>query len=691
MKMKINKKIMKIQSTFVFLATLIAGLCVIHFLFDYQEKEEKLKATYTAESTVRRVESQLNKYLAESNLMKNIIESGKEINDDQFAYLSEMMQDDAHVIEAHELAKDGIVSQAYPLKGNEEAIGLNMLEHPDRKKEARIAKKSKDYTIAGPYELAQGGTGALLFDPIYVKGEDGKEQFWGFSILVMNWEKFLDEIKMDKLEDASYQYRIWKKDMTTNHKITIAKSKKAIGSDTLEVACQVPNDTWYFEIAPENGWVTPIQRLGGLFLVLVIASVLTTGFWQFELRHYKDVIYSKKIKRSMEKARVANEAKTRFLFNMSHDIRTPMNAIIGFSNLLEQNMDDKEKVKDYISKIKDSSSILLSLINYVLEMARIESGKTSLKEENTKIQEIMDSLEAVLEPTIQEKELNYRYHAKIDHASVICDKTKLREILLNLMSNAVKYTPNGGTITVEVLEKEASKDGYVKYQFTVEDTGIGMSEEYLPHIFEEFTRERTTTESKVVGAGLGLPIVKSLIGLMDGTIDVKSKVNEGTTFTVTLEFLIAHEEKREQEKDAYHEMFSNDVKGKRILLAEDNDLNAEIAITILEDHGLKVERVEDGKQCIDVLEKMPERYYDVILMDIQMPNMNGYTATEMIRGLKNKERASIPIVAMTANAFEEDRKRAFEAGMNAHIAKPIEIEVLFSTLSNIFTSKKMEQ
>ena len=643
------------------------------FLNREQEKEEKLKAVYAAESTVSRVKSQLNRYLAESELVKNIIESGYDIDGEKFSILSQMMQDKQNVIEAHELAKDGIVSHIYPMKGNEEAMGLNMLEHPDRKKEANLAKTSGQYTIAGPFPLVQGGNGALLFDPVYVKDEAGEDTFWGFSILVLNWDHFMEEVETYKLEDASYQYLIWKNGTELGEKLTIAQSEKFSFKDTLEVACDVPNDTWYFEIEPKAGWVPQSQIAFGILIAALVSGVLTVGYWQYEMQRYKEALYAEKIERAAKRAEEASEAKTRFLFNMSHDIRTPMNAIIGFSDLLEKHLDDKEKVHDYIKKIQLSGSFLLSLINYVLEMARIESGKATLRTEVGDAQELLGALNAVFEPAVEKKRLKYNCTLDVEHRFIICDVTKVREIVLNIISNSVKYTPEGGSVTVQIKEIPWEKEGWTAYRILVEDTGIGMGAEYLPHIFEEFTRERTSTESKVVGAGLGLPIVKALIDLMGGTIQVESERGKGSKFEVILPFEIASEE---EVKDSYvkkEEKLYNRSKEKRILLAEDNELNAEIAITILEENGFKVERAEDGCKCMELFSEKPAGYYSTILMDIQMPNMDGYTASRKIRGMEREDAKAIPIIALTANAFDEDRNKAFAAGMNGHIAKPIDV------------------
>ena len=673
MKRKTDRGRMKFRAFMVCVLSFLVVTGSACFLNREQEKEEKLKAVYAAESTVSRVKSQLNRYLAESELVKNIIESGYDIDGEKFSILSQMMQDKQNVIEAHELAKDGIVSHIYPMKGNEEAMWLNMLEHPDRKKEANLAKTSGQYTIAGPFPLVQGGNGALLFDPVYVKDEAGEDTFWGFSILVLNWDHFMEEVETYKLEDASYQYLIWKNGTELGEKLTIAQSEKFSFKDTLEVACDVPNDTWYFEIEPKAGWVPQSQIAFGILIAALVSGVLTVGYWQYEMQRYKEALYAEKIERAAKRAEEASEAKTRFLFNMSHDIRTPMNAIIGFSDLLEKHLDDKEKVHDYIKKIQLSGSFLLSLINYVLEMARIESGKATLRTEVGDAQELLGALNAVFEPAVEKKRLKYNCTLDVEHRFIICDVTKVREIVLNIISNSVKYTPEGGSVTVQIKEIPWEKEGWTAYRILVEDTGIGMGAEYLPHIFEEFTRERTSTESKVVGAGLGLPIVKALIDLMGGTIQVESERGKGSKFEVILPFEIASEE---EVKDSYvkkEEKLYNRSKEKRILLAEDNELNAEIAITILEENGFKVERAEDGCKCVELFSEKPAGYYSTILMDIQMPNMDGYTASRKIRGMEREDAKAIPIIALTANAFDEDRNKAFAAGMNGHIAKPIDV------------------
>ncbi|MGN0164847.1 MAG: hybrid sensor histidine kinase/response regulator [Lachnospiraceae bacterium] len=393
-------------------------------------------------------------------------------------------------------------------------------------------------------------------------------------------------------------------------------------------------------------------------------------------------------KAQLEIANASNAAKSAFLFNMSHDIRTPMNAIMGFTELLEKHLDDKELAKSYIKKIKVSNEFLLSLINNVLEMARIESGKANLNETGLNVYSFNESLYELFDSQMSEKGIDFKITTHVEHTDVICDETKLREILLNILSNSLKYTPAGGRVTMELNEISSDRPGYGIYRTVIEDTGVGMSMEYLPHLFEEFTRERTSTESKINGTGLGMSIVKKLVDLMQGTIEVESVVGEGTKITVTLPHKIAENKDSVEPVKIKPETEADFFKGKRILLAEDNELNAEIAITILREAGFEVEHAADGLICVNMMDKNDAGYYDMILMDIQMPNMDGYKATKTIRKFSDEKKAGIIIVAMTANAFEEDKKAAYEAGMNGHIAKPIEIDKLLSTFEDILKTVK---
>ena len=648
--------------------------------------EEKMRAAFTAETTVNRIKSQLNRYLDVSEFFQNIIGSGHQMDSKEFQALSQMISDDSQIIKVIEQAPDGVVKDIYPLKGNEAAFGIDMLNNPARKYEANLAMKSGQYTIAGPYELNQGGLGSLLFEPIYITDKSGEKSFWGFSILVLDWNRFLEELELDKLTDVSYCYQMWKKDGNSGKKTIIAQGGDAIHKGAVQISCKVPNDTWYFEIIPHTGWVT-VKQQALVFLVAVSIAVLATAICYLMLhRKQREKLYTEEIRKSAEKARKANEAKTRFLFNMSHDIRTPMNAIVGFSGLLEKSLHDEKKSLGYIKKIRVSSDILLTIINQVLEMARIESGKITLNPESVNIREMVEAMNTVFESSLTKKSLEYQCSLNVVHDQILCDKTKMEEIILNVVSNSIKYTNPHGKITVSIDELDSEDEKNANYKVVVEDNGIGMSQDYLPHIFEEFSREHTSTETRVAGTGLGLPIVKSLVDRMGGTIEVESEEGKGTRFIMKFSFPVSLENQvREKEKQNIPDI-TEKLEGKRILLAEDNELNAEIAETVLEETGIKVKHVEDGIQCIEELKKMPEKYYDVILMDVQMPNMDGYTATQRIRDLDDS-RAEIPIIAMTANAYDEDRRKAQEAGMDGFLAKPLDVDEMMRLLAQIIKTE----
>lgn len=400
-----------------------------------------------------------------------------------------------------------------------------------------------------------------------------------------------------------------------------------------------------------------------------------------------------KLEIALKKAKDASFAKTRFLNNMSHDIRTPMNAILGYAQLMEDELKEKDlpETSEYLKKMQQSGNLLLSIINNVLDMARIESGRMEIDENYGMIEDIWQTLFEIFDDEAKKKNIALHYTINVEHEHILTDATKIKEIFVNILSNAMKYTPSGGSVMINVDELPCNEPGYMMVRTRVSDTGIGMSQEYLTNIFEAFTRERNTTKSKIAGTGLGMSIVKKYVELLGGTIDVESELGKGSTFTVTLKHKIADENYYVKNYAENPETYSEILKDRKILLAEDNDLNAEIAEAILERDGLKTERVEDGIQCVNKIEKMPAGTYDMILMDIQMPKMNGYKATQVIRRLPDKDKACIPIVAMTANAFEEDKRDAFAAGMNGHIVKPIQVDKLLSTLAEVWGKKMTDE
>ena len=397
-----------------------------------------------------------------------------------------------------------------------------------------------------------------------------------------------------------------------------------------------------------------------------------------------------KLEIALKKAEDASLAKTRFLNNMSHDIRTPMNVILGYAQLMEDELKGKDmpETLEHLEKMQQSGNLLLSIINNVLDMARIESGRMELDENYCRIEDVRKSLFAVFDEKARKKNIALHCTMNVEHEHVLTDVTKVKEIFVNILSNAIKYTPSGGSVMMSVDELPCDEPGYMIVRNRVSDTGIGMSQDYMTKIFDAFTREQNTTKSKIAGTGLGMSIVRKYVDLLDGTIDVESELGKGSTITVTLKHKIADEsyylKKHIEESGTGSEI----LEGRNILLAEDNDLNAEITEAILERAGIKTERVEDGIQCVNMIEKMPAGTYDMILMDIQMPKMNGYKATQAIRRLPDKDKACIPIIAMTANAFEEDKRDALAVGMNGHIAKPIELDKLLSMLAEVIKQQE---
>ena len=376
----------------------------------------------------------------------------------------------------------------------------------------------------------------------------------------------------------------------------------------------------------------------------------------------------------------ANLAKREFLFNMSHDIRTPMNAIIGFTALAQTHIDDRGQVEDYLKKISVSSQHLLSLINDVLDMSRIESGKVTLEAKPVHLPELVHELRDIIQAVVSKKDLSLTLDTVgVENEDVIADPLRLEQILINVLANAVKFTPDGGQIGLWIVQKDTAPAGYADFEFHIKDNGIGMSEEFQKHIFEQFARERTSTVSKIQGTGLGMAITKSLVDMMGGRITVKSEQGKGSEFTISLRFPIGEAKTGQTPPAAKASAFT----GKKLLVVEDNELNLEIASTLLKEAGFGVDTAENGKIAVEKVEAASADRYDLILMDIQMPEMDGYEATRRIRALPDAKKAALPIVAMTANAFEDDRKNALHAGMNGHIAKPLDIQKLFQVLSEL--------
>ncbi len=436
-------------------------------------------------------------------------------------------------------------------------------------------------------------------------------------------------------------------------------------------------------IAERNAIATVTAAIGCVVALLLMAG----GFLSLRREKRLEAERRELLERATEAATAANHAKSAFLFNMSHDIRTPMNAIIGYAELAQRHLADTEKLGRYLENIQLCGKKLLVLLNDVLDLARIENNKTTIEMAPVKLADVVESSLSMFRTTADAKPLELLSSSNLPHPYVYTDEVHFSEILMNILSNAMKYTPAGGRVTCTVTELPADDPAFCRVQAVIADTGVGMSEEFLSHIFEAFSRERTSTASGIEGTGLGMGIVKRLVDLMDGDIKVESELGKGSVFTVTLPCRIASADAAQARRADEGGSFA-DLAGRRVLLAEDNDLNAEIAIELLAESGIAADRARDGVACVAELEKAPANRYDAVLMDIQMPVMDGYAAAQKIRRLKDPAKSRIPIIAMTANAFSEDRARAIAAGMNDHVAKPIDMNLLLPALRRAFVAGK---
>ena len=476
------------------------------------------------------------------------------------------------------------------------------------------------------------------------------------------------------------------------------KTLKTMPSDMLTSALAIYDSTadkvTFYDFVKDNLLVVFVTAgftaLGIIGIILVLLRKARKAEAVAKLAASNTQKLNDKLEIALEKAEDASLAKTRFLNNMSHDIRTPMNAILGYAQLMEDKLKGKDlpETSEYLEKLQQSGNLLLAIINNVLDMARIESGRMEIDENYGRIEDVRQTLFEIFGDEAKKKNIALHYMINVEHEHIVTDTTKVKEIFVNILSNAIKYTPSGGSVMINVDELACDEPGYMMVRTRVSDTGIGMSQDYLTNIFDAFTREQNTTKSKIAGTGLGMSIVKKYVDLLGGTIHVESTLGKGSTFTVTLKHRIADESYYLKKHTENPVTGSKNLEGRNILLAEDNDLNAEIAAAVLERAGLHTERAEDGVQCVNRIEKMPAGTYDMILMDIQMPKMNGYKATQAIRRLPDRDKSCIPIVAMTANAFEEDKRDAFAAGMNGHIAKPIQVDKLLSTLSEVIRQQE---
>ena len=603
-----------------------------------------------------------------------------------FSKVAENMM--ADYIQSIQIAPDGVVTEIYPEDGNE-AGKIDLIYDKERGKISCYARDNDVITMQGPFSLKQGGTGIAVRNPVYVEQKNGERTFWGFTIVIIRVpDIFADSIK--SLTDFSYEYKLSKSIAPWDETYEEVYGSGVEMIDPVTYTFELGDSQWVLEVMPENGWNSneKLYRLWGCGLLIVL---LLTGFvFMIMLLHRTQesentvVELNKKLQKALEQAKTASVEKSNFLFNMSHDIRTPMNAVIGMTSLIRHDAGNKDKVIEYADKIDVSSQHLLGIINDILDMSKIEAGKTVFKYDDFSILNFIQKINNLFHSQIDEKKQTLTTKKNIRHEWVNGDQLHLMQIFNNLLSNAVKYTQEGGEIQFLVEECETNSSVYAKYRFLVRDNGIGMSADFKDKIFDAFTRAENSVTNKIQGTGLGMAITRNLVEAMGGTIDVESELGQGSCFEVLIELRIAEDRTvalaAQEDTD---EQDGNILQGMRFLCAEDNELNAEILTELLKIEGAECTICENGEEVLKAFEQSAPGDYDMILMDVQMPVMNGYEATKAIRRSSHELAKTIPIIAMTANAFSEDIQHSLAASMNAHVSKPVEMKVLEKTIRSI--------
>ena len=603
-----------------------------------------------------------------------------------FSKVAENMM--ADYVQSIQIAPDGVVTEIYPEDGNK-AGKIDLIYDKERGKISCYARDNDVITMQGPFSLKQSGTGIAVRNPVYVEQKNGERTFWGFTIVIIRVpDIFADSIK--SLTDFSYEYKLSKSIAPWDETYEEVYGSGVEMIDPVTYTFELGDSQWVLEVMPENGWNSneKLYRLWGCGLLIVL---LLTGFvFMIMLLHRTQesentvVKLNKKLQKALEQAKTASVEKSNFLFNMSHDIRTPMNAVIGMTSLIRHDAGNKDKVIEYADKIDVSSQHLLGIINDILDMSKIEAGKTVFKYDDFSILNFIQEINNLFHSQIDEKKQILTTKKNIRHEWVNGDQLHLMQIFNNLLSNAVKYTQEGGEIQFLVEECETNSSVYAKYRFLVRDNGIGMSADFKDKIFDAFTRAENSVTNKIQGTGLGMAITRNLVEAMGGTIDVESELGQGSCFEVLIELRIAEDRTvalaAQEDTD---EQDGNILQGMRFLCAEDNELNAEILTELLKIEGAECTICENGEEVLKAFEQSAPGDYDMILMDVQMPVMNGYEATKAIRRSSHELAKTIPIIAMTANAFSEDIQHSLAAGMNAHVSKPVEMKVLEKTIRSI--------
>lgn len=657
------------------LVFIIGAIVVITLGYNAKKSQDELnrsKVELNAMTCAQRIQLDIMQGINITNTLKQVI-----ISDDgeiqKFSEIAEDMMTD--YVQSIQIAPKGVVTEIYPSAGNE-AGKIDLIHDKDRGKISCYARDNNVITMQGPFNLNQGGSGIAIRNPVYLTDSNGEKEFWGFAIVIIRVPEIFFKT-IDGLSKFGYDLRLSKTASPWDQTYQEIYSTGTGMKDAVSYEFDLGDSRWKLEVEPQNSWngnqsLNFILVFGFLMLLLIsglIAVILS--YREAKVSEAQTARLNRELQEALEQANVASAAKSRFISSMSHDIRTPMNAIMGYT-AIALTKEQKPDVKDCLKKINNSANHLLTLINDVLEISRIESGKMTANPTRTNLSAMLDEVVDIAQGFIANRKLELKVNrAKVAIPDVLVDEIRVREVLINVLGNAIKYTKDGGTITFATEMRKGNTPSDIVVIFTIADTGIGMSKDFQAHMFDDFSQENTDARTEYRGAGLGLSICKKYVALLGGTIAVDSKKNIGTTFTIEIPMTLTMTESLNKETPE-----NADISGFHILLAEDNELNAEIAQTFLEGAGAKTTVAHNGEQALEIFQSHAPKTFDAILMDIMMPVMDGLAATRAIRNLDRPDAKTIPIIAMTANAFAEDAEKCIAAGMDAHIAKPVEIETI---------------
>lgn len=657
-------------------------IVVVTLAYHFQKNQESLQQSRVELNAVTYAEHlrlDLMQGIGTTETLKRIIINGDGVINNFSRVAEDMMED---FVQSIQLAPGGVVTDIYPEAGNE-AGKIDLIHDKDRGEISRYGRDNNVITMQGPFTLKQGGSGIAVRNPVFLEKGDGQREFWGFAIVIIRVPEIFSE-SIKALSDFGYDYRLSKTKSPWDDSYVEVYGSGAQMGRAVTYQFDVGDTAWLLEVQPNAGWGSGSQSLHlilgcGMLIVLLLSGMIAviTLLHRTKRTERQTAGLNRKLQETLDAANAASVAKTNFINNMSHDIRTPMNAIMGYTTIaLKHSLD--ARTKECLEKISESSEHLLTLINDVLDLSRIESGKVAVTPVPTDIRTVVDEVLAITRGFTAGRELNLVVQrAELETPYVLADALRIREVLVNILGNAVKFTRDGGTITF-AADYTPAKDGKITVKYVISDTGIGMSQEFQQHLFEEFTQENSDARTQYKGTGLGMAIVKRYVEMMDGTIHVQSEKNVGTTFTIELPLELSGNTEAGKKKAAD---VSANLSGIRVLLVEDNNLNAEIAQILLEERGMTITRAANGKEALDAFAQSTAGTFDVILMDIMMPVMDGITATKSIRALDRLDAKTVPILAMTANAFEEDAKKCLDAGMNAHLAKPLDIQKVIAAIA----------